>query len=108
MLYHASPISSVMLTTSRRRHPPSASDASVERSQNVSGCASRMSEACAGIGLSGKGGEVESVSSHRLIALEVIAVIHYHVPSLVQHVGAASTWGGVYHTAPDFERDWKA
>jgi ADP-heptose:LPS heptosyltransferase len=31
-----------------------------------------------------------------------------HAPSLVQHIGRASTWGGSYHRAVDFRRDWKA
>ena len=34
--------------------------------------------------------------------------IYYHVPSLVQHVGAASVWGGVFHQARDFDPDWRA
>jgi len=34
--------------------------------------------------------------------------IHYHVPSLVQHVGTQSVWGGVFHTAQDFDRGWQA
>ena len=31
----------------------------------------------------------------------------YHVPSLVQHVGITSTWGGQMHSAKDFDPDWK-
>ncbi len=34
--------------------------------------------------------------------------VFYHSPSLVQHVGAISTWGGAAHSAPDFDRDWMA
>jgi hypothetical protein len=34
-------------------------------------------------------------------------LMFYHVPSLVQHVGRESTWGGVFHFARDFDRDWK-
>jgi hypothetical protein len=34
--------------------------------------------------------------------------IYYHCPSLVQHVGRSSTWGGHFHQAPDFDRNWKA
>lgn len=34
--------------------------------------------------------------------------IHYHIPSLVQHVGSDSVWGGSYHYANDFDADWKA
>jgi hypothetical protein len=33
--------------------------------------------------------------------------IFYHTPSMVQHVGVASAWGGHYHTARDFAIDWK-
>jgi hypothetical protein len=32
----------------------------------------------------------------------------YHAPSLVQHVGKQSIWGGAFHQAPDFDRAWKA
>ena len=32
----------------------------------------------------------------------------YHMPSLVQHVGAPSTWGGTDHVARDFDLDWRA
>jgi hypothetical protein len=34
--------------------------------------------------------------------------IYYHTPSLVQHAGAISVWGGSYHTALDFNPEWKA
>jgi hypothetical protein len=34
--------------------------------------------------------------------------IYYHRPSLVEHVGVVSTWGGRRHRAVDFERDWRA
>ena len=34
--------------------------------------------------------------------------IYYHLPSLVQHVGLQSTWGGGYHYAPDFDSHFKA
>jgi hypothetical protein len=34
--------------------------------------------------------------------------IFYHAPSLVQHVGAQSTWGGGFHRAFDFDPVWKA
>lgn len=34
--------------------------------------------------------------------------IYYHSPSLVQHVGKKSTWGGGFHTAIDFDRSWRA
>jgi hypothetical protein len=32
----------------------------------------------------------------------------YHSPSLVQHVGEASTWGGQHHQAIDYEAYWRA
>lgn len=32
----------------------------------------------------------------------------YHTPSLVQHVGKRSSWGGGFHQARDFDPDWKA
>ena len=32
----------------------------------------------------------------------------YHCPSLVQHVGKSSVWGGPFHQAPDFDAEWKA
>jgi ADP-heptose:LPS heptosyltransferase len=34
--------------------------------------------------------------------------ILYHVPSLVQHVGTSSVWGGAFHRAMDFDPDWRA
>ena len=34
--------------------------------------------------------------------------LFYHAPSLVQHLGTVSTWGGGFHEAPDFDPDWKA
>ena len=34
--------------------------------------------------------------------------IFYHAPSLVQHVGFRSAWGGRFHQAADFDPDWKA
>ena len=34
--------------------------------------------------------------------------VYYHSPSLVQHVGITSTWGGGFHEAPDFDKLWSA
>lgn len=34
--------------------------------------------------------------------------IHYHRPSLVQHVAAPSTWSGPQHWAEDFSPSWRA
>jgi hypothetical protein len=37
-----------------------------------------------------------------------VCSVYYHTPSLVQHVGRSSTWGGPYLRADDFRSDWKA
>jgi hypothetical protein len=37
-----------------------------------------------------------------------LSPVHYHVPSLVQHVGAISVWGGRFHAARDFDAGWRA
>lgn len=37
-----------------------------------------------------------------------VTPIHYHRPSLVQHVVAPSTWGGHSHRARDFSMSWRA
>jgi hypothetical protein len=34
--------------------------------------------------------------------------ILYHAPSLVQHIGAKSLWGGRFHQSVDFDPNWKA
>ena len=34
-------------------------------------------------------------------------LIYYHRPSLVQHLGTKSVWGGRFHFATDFGRNWK-
>jgi hypothetical protein len=34
--------------------------------------------------------------------------IFFHCPSLVQHVGVQSVWGGEFHQASDFDPDWRA
>ncbi len=34
--------------------------------------------------------------------------VYYHKPSLVQHVGTESCWGGGFHHASDFSGAWKA
>jgi hypothetical protein len=33
---------------------------------------------------------------------------YYHTPSLVQHVGSRSLWGGPFHSAVDFDPTWKS
>ena len=37
-----------------------------------------------------------------------LAPVYIHAPSLVQHVGGKSTWGGPFHQAHDFDRAWLA
>jgi hypothetical protein len=34
--------------------------------------------------------------------------LFYHLPSLVQHTGVHSVWGGAFHTAGDFQVDWQS
>jgi hypothetical protein len=36
-----------------------------------------------------------------------IGPVLYHVPSLVQHIGKKSTWGGGFHRAIDFDARWQ-
>jgi hypothetical protein len=38
----------------------------------------------------------------------LVCPILYHRPSLVQHVGANSLWGGTHITAVDFDQEWLA
>lgn len=49
---------------------------------------------------------MQDIKMSRLAAR--VCPIYYHTPSLVQHVGVKSVWGGVFHSAIDFSRDWKA
>lgn len=35
-----------------------------------------------------------------------VCPLTYHIPSLVQHVGYESVWGGPYSSSTDFDRDW--
>lgn len=37
-----------------------------------------------------------------------VTPIYYHVPSLVDHAPVPTTWGGIEHTAMDFDSDWRA
>jgi hypothetical protein len=54
-------------------------------------------------------GEEEGAADVRIPRLAArLAPVYYHSPSLVQHVGDASTWGGFFHQAPDFDADWRA
>lgn len=49
---------------------------------------------------------MQDIKMSRLAAR--LCSVYYHVPSLVQHIGVMSTWGGHYHWARDFDADWKA
>lgn len=37
-----------------------------------------------------------------------LSQIHYHVPSLVEHVGRDSLWGGPFHASIDFDPVWRS
>jgi hypothetical protein len=37
-----------------------------------------------------------------------VGPIYYSIPSLVQHVGRPSLWGGPFYDAADFDKNWKA
>jgi hypothetical protein len=54
--------------------------------------------------------EVEGMQDIRMsrLAGRLESPIHYHSPSLVQHVGRNSLWGGPFHQAVDFNPDWRA
>ena len=47
---------------------------------------------------------MQDIKITRILAAAGYA-LYYHKPSLVQHVGKDSSWGGHYHFAPDFDRD---
>jgi hypothetical protein len=47
---------------------------------------------------------MQDIKMSRLAAR--LCPIYYHDPSLVQHVGAVSAWGGTYHCARDFDPAW--
>ena len=49
---------------------------------------------------------MQDIKMSRLAAR--VSPIYYHQPSLVQHVGKTSVWGGHYHHAMDFDVQWKA
>ncbi len=36
-----------------------------------------------------------------------LAPLHYHVPSLVDHLGGESSWSGPQHPAQDFDPEWR-
>jgi ADP-heptose:LPS heptosyltransferase len=53
--------------------------------------------------------EIEGLQDIKIsrLAGRLQKVIYFHAPSLVQHVGKQSLWGGHFHQAPDFDPDWK-
>jgi len=48
---------------------------------------------------------MQDIKMSRLAAQ--VTSIYYHRPSLVQHTGVESAWGGRYHQAVDFQKDWR-
>lgn len=54
--------------------------------------------------------EVEGMQDIKLsrLAGRIHSVLCYHAPSLVQHIGEESVWGGSFHQAADFDPLWKA
>jgi hypothetical protein len=53
--------------------------------------------------------EVEGMQDIRMsrLAGALGGPIYYHAPSLVQHVGKKSVWGGLFHEAIDFDAEWR-
>lgn len=49
---------------------------------------------------------MQDIKASRLAALR--GPIYYHTPSLVQHVGIQSAWGGHFHYTKDFDPAFKA
>ncbi|HKD08946.1 MAG TPA: hypothetical protein VKB79_23790 [Bryobacteraceae bacterium] len=47
---------------------------------------------------------MQDIKMSRLAAR--LCPIYYHSPSLVQHIGVVSAWGGNYHCARDFDESW--
>lgn len=37
-----------------------------------------------------------------------VGPVLYYLPSLVQHVGVPSLWGGPFRDSPDFDKNWKS
>jgi hypothetical protein len=37
-----------------------------------------------------------------------VGPLYYHAPSLVQHLGDVSTWGGIRHQSPDYDATFRA
>lgn len=55
-------------------------------------------------------GRVEGLQDIKIsrLAARLGKPILYHAPSLVQHVGAQSVWGGKFHQAMDFDQNWRS
>ena len=54
-------------------------------------------------------GEVPGMQDIKMSRLAAqVTSLYYHLPSLVQHTGVNSVWGGQFHTARDFQARWKA
>lgn len=54
--------------------------------------------------------EVEGMQDIKISRLmgRIQSPMFYHTPSLVQHIGKRSSWGGGFHQAKDYDPDWKA
>jgi GR25 family glycosyltransferase involved in LPS biosynthesis len=54
-------------------------------------------------------GEVRGMQDIKMSRLAAqVTPLYYHLPSLVQHTGVSSLWGGHFHSARDFQARWKA
>jgi hypothetical protein len=53
--------------------------------------------------------EIEGMQDIKIsrLAARLKKPIFYHFPSLVQHVGRKSTWGGAFHRSSDYDHHWK-
>jgi len=54
--------------------------------------------------------EVEGMQDIKMsrLAAKMKRPIFYHAPSLVQHLGIQSVWGGFFHQAPDYDPNWRS
>ena len=54
--------------------------------------------------------EIEGMQDIRMsrLAAQLGKPIYYYTPSLVQHVGQQSVWGGEFHQSVDYDGDWRA
>lgn len=49
---------------------------------------------------------MQDIKLSRLAA--AVCPVIYHAPSLIQHVGEESAWGGAFHRASDYDESWRA